>query len=559
MIELVILGGIVWAIVAAVQRRHEGGQRDIGSAFSVRRMFTYIMLFAAMIISAMGLTGLLGELMSSAAARADSTMAGPLAMTVVGIPVLAGLARWVRRTHDTDPDEKRSIGWSLYVNAALITSLSVGVGFAFAVADNVIDGNWRGPAVAGLIVWTAAWLSHWRVWRWAPPELMPRLHIWAGSIIGLWAGAISAGIVINGGIERVFAQASDVAAAATDPPSLWLPLTGVIIGGVVWTWHWLRHGLSSARTEGWHVTVLLFGVLAGLISAVAGAGFALYLALEWLVGDPGTTSAVAHFEQMSAPLAAVAVGLVVWRYYRSILGPSASRERTELDRVYDYLVAAVGLGTVAIGVVMLVMALFAALSPSIAGSEGGNMLLAAITLFVVGAPVWGVAWRRAQALAAGDDAEVRSTVRRTYLFGVFGVGGLVSFGALIAALVVVFEALLGERTGAVAADLDLPVALLATTGVIAAYHWMVYRAERHVEPAAVAMLQDVLFVGDGDIDTGELAARIHARVRMLHRLDVAEGAAVDMDSVVDAIAHTEGKHLLVVAGSNGDVDVIPYE
>jgi hypothetical protein len=211
--------------------------------------------------------------------------------------------------------------------------------------------------------------------------------------------------------------------------------------------------------------------------------------------------------------------------------------------------------------VLVVVAGFEAITPASASggdASSANTLLAAVTLFVVGTPVWATAWRRVQRFAVTDgEAEVGSAVRRTYLFAIFGIGGAVAFGALIALLGVVFEAMSGERTdGSIAEDLAVPVALLLTTSAAAAYHWVVYRGERQVT-ARVAR-RDVLLVGDGAAVAPEIAERAQVRVRTLHRLDLAEGSSLDVDAIVTAIDGVEGEHLLVLAGGD-EVQVVPYE
>ena len=65
-------------------------------------------------------------------------------------------------------------------------------------------------------------------------------------------------------------------------------------------------------------------------------------------------------------------------------------------------------------------------------------------------------------------------------------------------------------------------------------------------------------MGDGVHDVDEIVKRVHAKVRVLHRLDLPEGAAPSTDAIVDAIVHAEGEHLLVLADQD-EVRVLPYE
>lgn len=560
LLPLLVLGAIVYAIVAAVRRNREAAPDRGGGGSGVKRLFVYVMMFASLIVAAIGVTGVLGLAMSSAAARRDAALAGPLAMAVVAVPVFAALAVWVFRMLSADASERASIGWALYGNGALLATLGTTIGFAFAVASEVIDGDWNGAAVAGLIVWAAAWAGHWLVWQRIPSTMLPRTHLWMASAAGLWLVGGSLGFVVTDAVDRLF-DAADGAVVTQSTRDLWMALAAIVIGGAVWAWHWLLHGLRAQRSEGWYAYTLLAGVLAGLAAAVAGSGFGLYLVLEWLFGETGGVSATVHFAGLSWPIAAVVVGLAGWRYHRAVVGPSTTRERTEIDRIYDYLVSGVALATVAVAVVILVLAFFEAITPAAAGDQGEgtgiNTLLAAVTLLLVGAPMWAVTWTRVQRLATGNEEEAASSTRRTYLFGIFGVGGAVAFGALIALLVAVFQSMLGEGDGdSVARAIRWPVALLVTTGGGALYHWLVYRAERHL--VVRYPHRDVLLVGDGVLDVDEISKRVHAKVRVLHRLDLAEGEAPSTDAIVDAIAHAEGEHLLVIA-EHDEVRVLPYE
>ena len=557
-LEIVLLGVIIWAIVTAAKRRGET-QPDVGGVASARRLFQYVMAYAAFVVASIGFSNLLGSLISDAAARSEAELAVPLAMTIVGVPVYVALARWVWRTHAADPAERNGVGWALYVNAALITALTAGIGAYLGVARGVIDGDWEGGATAALVVWTAGWIAHWQAWRRVRPGQLTHLHLWIGSLVGLGVAAGSAGFVLAALGERALGALTTGVAATLSGDDLSMAAAAFVIGGAVWTWHWLMNGLTAERSEGWYITVLLFGVLGGLVTAVTGAGHGLYLLLEWFLGEPGTTSAVSHFQQLSTALATAVVGLAVWRYHRAVIGPSISRQRTEIDRAYDYIVSGVGLTTVAISLVVLIVALFEVVTPAAAAGDGDtDVLLVAVTLLVVGLPVWLTAWRRVQRIASTDpEAEIPSAARRTYLFAIFGVGGAIAFGALIALLVAIFEVILEDASDrGLAESVDIPAALLITTGLAAVYHWTVYRAERHV--STVGPRRDVLLVSAAPTIGAAVAEMAHVRVRTLHRLDVAEGIESDVEAIVAAIDRAEGEHLLVLAGVD-EIQVVPFE
>lgn len=557
LIPLIVLGAIVYAIVGAARRRGEdAGRQSDGS--SIRRLFVYGMTYVALVVAGIGLTGLFGRIFTSAAARRDSELAEPLALAVVGLPVFLALARWLWRTHLAEPVERTTLSWALYVNGALLLGVAVAVGFAFALANNLIEGSNAGEEIAGVLVWSAIWAAHWTAWRRIPPTLMPRAHLWLASAGGLWITAGSIGFLINEAVQRVFDTAT-AGATVTSSDEIRMAVAGAVIGAAVWSWHWLANGVRIARDVGWHAYVLIAGVLTGLVTAITGAAFVLYLVLEWLLGDPGAVTASAHFADGSAAIAAAIVGSGVWWYHRTVIGPRTSRVRTEIDRVYDYLVAAVSLATVATAIGILVLALFSVVTPADAATDGGgsiNTLLGAVTALVVGAPMWSITWRRIQSYAQADAGEISSPSRRVYLLAIFGVGGAIAFGALIALLVVVFEALFGEGAGrAIAGEVDVPIALLVTTGIAAWYHWLVYRAER--ETVAHVARRDVLLVTSNGIDIDDIALRTNTRIRVLHAVDGDPSPGVGLDAIVSAIAAVEGEHLLVL--TRGDVvEVIPY-
>ena len=136
---------------------------------------------------------------------------------------------------------------------------------------------------------------------------------------------------------------------------------------------------------------------------------------------------------------------------------------------------------------------------------------------------------------------------------VFGVGGAIAFGALIRLAFVIFEAILGERSGgSVLTDLRIPVGLLLTTGAIAAYHWMVFRAEQthHVTKRR----RDVVLIWAGGDDRA-IERLTNSKVRLMRRLDTSH-TDPDVTPIANAIDETDADSLLVVVNDDG-FEIIP--
>ena len=188
---LAVIGGLVYLIVSLTRGRSERNQRDGADAISIRRLFQYALLLAALLVAASGVSGVLSRIISDAAARRGSELAGPLALTVSGVPVFWLLGRWIWRQLKTDPKERNSVGWSLYLNAALIGSLVAAVGTAFSIADGFVSGDgYDGTEVAPFLVAVAVWWGHWVISQRMPPIVLEDLHILVGSASARWPAAL---------------------------------------------------------------------------------------------------------------------------------------------------------------------------------------------------------------------------------------------------------------------------------------------------------------------------------------------------------------------------------
>jgi hypothetical protein len=265
-------------------------------------------------------------------------------------------------------------------------------------------------------------------------------------------------------------------------------------------------------------------------------------------------------------LAAGLVGAWVWWYHLTVVGQVPQHQRGEPERTYEYVVAAVGLGAVAVGVATAIGAAVQAVAPAplAAGDPlGRNAIVVALTLLLLATPVWWVFWTRVQRRArAGDAAELRSSVRRSYLFGWFGVAGLTAAISVVVILFIVLRDLMaGELDVTVVHDVRVAIALVLVAGGVSAYHWSVQREDRAARPEQEQQRQPrhiLLVTSDGRTLADAVAERTGATVRTLHRLDVAHGRP-DADAVADAILASPHARLLVTVDGDGTIHAIPYE
>ncbi len=534
----------------------EGTAEQTGS--TIRRLFQYALLFGTVVLVAIGLSSILGQAFSVNEIAGDRrSLALPLAYLSVGLPTGLLLARWVRKQHLRQPLEAESPAWTLYLSIASITSLIVFVVAALRMLEALFGAeNYSGDALARMIVWFAVWAGHWVLVSRTPRQDRLVWHRLAGSATGLVVASVGLGNTIASALRQLFDQMSGGLAAVNYSWTWRNGLSWLIVGGLVWGWYWMANAIRTDRSSGpFQGYVVILGVLSGLITALVATSGLLYDVLVWFLGA-AESSAWRQFESAPGGVAALVTGLWVWWYHRTVLSPERSEGRPEIYRVYDYLVSVAGLVTSTTGATILLVAFFDTFSRQgeVAGSDGGiNLVLAAVTAFLVGVPVWGLVWLRTQRLAAGSAEETNSVSRRTYLFLLIGVGGTTALISLITVFFSVFQSILGE-TSNLLRDIRIPLSLVITVGSMAVYHWLVFKRDRVAYPADSSGIRSILLVGASEEVGKAIAHKTGAKVQILERSDDAQMLA--FDDVVKVLDGQTSARVMVVA--NGDTpEVIP--
>lgn len=561
--SLLFLGGLAALVVVGVRRliNREGGT---GDGHGVRRFFQYLLLYGLFVIVAIGLSNLLGRVFEATelAASGRSDLARGLTFTVIGIPLYLGVALWSRRRLAEDPGEARSFGWAAYVTLASLTAVVVAM---FALHDVL---SWAfgleasgGRSLARLVVWGGLLGVHWLVDERVTPRGRSLFHHLAGSLIGLATAAVGLAALVATALELLIGTENVIVGGGNE---LLEAATTLLVGAPVWLLYWILAAFRAERSPLWVGYTLVVGVGGGLVTAIAAASTLLYDVLVWLIGSPGTDDAARHFESLPSVVAAAAVGGLVWWYHHAVLESDGPGERTEVRRLYEYLMAAVGLLAAAGGLTTVLVALVEAVTGSSGLDVGGespiNTLLAALTLLAVGGPVWAYFWRSIQAAGADVPAEeVTSPTRRVYLFVLFGVGGVAAVIALLTGVFILFEDLFEGRLGLeTVRSMRFAIGVLATTGAIAAYHWAVYRSDReHAEPGLQGP-RYVLLVGaaDGAI-AAEVSRRTGGRVQSWPRGDD-QVVPWSIEEIMGVLASAPGEEVILVAGPAG-LQAIPVD
>lgn len=548
----------VVVIVLVVRAGRHGRGPAAAPGAPVRRFFQYGLMYAALLMVAIGLS-LLGRAAFEAEGmigRGATRVATPLSLLIVGGPLFVVLAVWTRRRMEEDPGERLSVGWLLYATAALITALVVTMVSAIdAVSAALGVRGASGTAWVTAVVWGAVWAGHWvATLRRVPPD-ESRSHRLLGSLVGLFAalGSVIAlgAVVATWAYDELFSR-NLLSTIGHDLRSLAGP---VVVSLAVWWWYWVRTARRQAPTVGWNAYVLLGGVLGGLLIAVVSAGVALFTVLGWLLGEAGPAGAAAHFSVLPGVAVAALLGAGTWRYHRDVLRRAGVPAADEVARTYSYLLSAVGLVAAAAGLTALVVALIEVASRPrgivfVGGTRG--VALWGLTLLAVGLPLWWTAWTSVHDSGRDPVEERTSLSRRLYLSGSFGLGGIVAVVSLLGVAAVFFEDLIGGSIGrGTLHETRVSLALVITVGAIAAYHWRVFRADRALGPSRGRAFERLVLVAPGDAASlaTALAERTGARVEVWQ--SASDGGSVSDEAIVEALTSLSGPDGIVIVDAGG--------
>ncbi|MGB7962215.1 MAG: DUF5671 domain-containing protein [Propionicimonas sp.] len=545
-LSLAFVIGIVVIVVVAARRRVPGGV----DAHSVRRFFQYVLLFALYVVVALGLAELLGRAFGAVPGEYEDPggdLAQALAFLLVGGPVAAGLSWWTWRRHRAEPDETDSGLFVAYVTITALVSLFVAATALQGVLADALGGRFDPDGLGVLVAWGAVWAGHWWLARRAVDTARGAPHLLLGSLVGLAMAAAGLVMALGAALDVLLRP-------GTAPGTLGLfeGASLLVTGALVWAGYWLVGAARLPRDTWWLAFVLLAGVGGGLVAILTAASQLLWSLLVWFVGDRAGADAATHFASATTQFATLVSGGLVWWYHRTMLG-ERREERTEVRRVYEYLVAGIGLIAAAAGVGTVLVAFVEAVTPGVDfGMTVRNTLLGGLTALLVGAPVWWLLWSRIRRAVASDPGtEVPSLTRRIYLVVLFGIAGIAAVVALIAAAVILFNDVVDAQvSGVTIRSMRYALGVLVATAAVSAYHGAIFGQDRARGIARARGPRSIVLVGPADPDAARALARATgARVEVWGRLDVAT-PPWDADALGGALAGMGGD-LLVVADPGG--------
>jgi hypothetical protein len=564
LIPLLILGGIAFGVVKLMSK-HDKTTGE-GAGVAIRRFFQYGVMLAMLILTSFGVAGLIDSV-ASAGSRITTDATGTalsIAFVFVGLPVFVGLGIYTAHRLKVDPREKQSAGWAIYLTIVLFGSLVTVMSLTGAFLAELLD-NGEIDTTIGIytVVWTVVWVGHW----WAAKHKGDPQRLHAHVLLGSGAGLFVSFFGVAAGATAVLAQIYDglfqtsIVDAGIEP--LVAPLIILVVGIPVWWWYWFRHGRHLNHGGLWLSFVLLLGVLGGAIAVVIGAGVMIFGVLEWFLGDPGTASPASHFDFLPVAIGFMAAGSASWLYHARLLGDRGDRRRTEVDRVYDYLLSGAGLVVAAGGVSTLITVSLKALAGlGLTSFESGDATAAALTLLVVGIPLWWRYWSTIQRYRRTDpDAELASATRRIYIFLLLGVAGIVAVVNLIIIVFMVFNDILEGRFGSTTLDdASVAISLVITAGMIAGYHFTVFLEDRKAIPDVVepTLMRATVVGSTTDPIVDAIRSDIGATVTVIDTVPQPV-TATGVEDALKVLKATHNRAVVVVADGAGGYRIMPVE
>lgn len=533
---------------------------------SLRRL--YVLLTAAFAAQAAlwNAIALTRGLLDPEADLVPSAVAFQVAVLVVTVPIFVLHWRWAGRLAGRAPEERAADARRFYLFAMaasfVVPMLSNAHDLVAALLRPVggdaepIAGDVVRAAVALVILGVVAWFNGRVIQDERAAVGEPGRAAAFRRLYTLGLAAVGLTMAINGaiGLLRVaIAGAGDVGAAVILGRRQTAELAAsALVGVVAWAWFWraaqARFASGAADEERSTLRkIYLYAVVLVTVLAVVFQSTTLVAGLlRSLLGLPS----LGDFRD---PLAVIVVNALAWALHRRVLLADAAAadeapRQAAIRRLYDYLVAAVGMGAGLAGLGGVVHVLIGLLGRAAIGDAQREMLAWSAAGLLSGLVVWTLPWRRAQAeaLADGDRAEAARDAlpRKAYLYFYL----LVAAVAFIVGCVYVVFRIVGVALGEpdpqndLGLDLARAVAVVAIAAATWAYHLRILRADGDLDATARRRRLAALTVVVADGGDGAFgAAVLTALARSLDGLKlVAAPQGEPARAAMGAAAHAAG-------------------
>lgn len=519
---------------------------------SIRRLYFYLVAFISIEVVVWGLVGLLRSIVDQTVSGGADALAQALALILVGVPIFLVHWMWAQRVSAHEEEEKEATLRAVFLYAILFGTLipvvqnilafidrslvqvaGLGAGRAFmsfreqTLADNLIAIGMN------LIVAAYFWNvlnSEWAILKDKENfSDVRRLYRYLWMLYGLLMTVFGSQQILR---YLIYLPGDVLGEMGREVLINGMAL--IVVGTPVWVYSWrvIQDSLTDPSEMGSNLRLGILYILAlgGVITVVTTSSMLVNVLVTRLFGADWT--AQYFVQQLGGPISVgVPLGMI-WAYYgywlnRHIEVVGDKVRQAGMKRLYNYILAFIGLVVSFIGVAMLLSFIIDMMTSNsfLAGDSNRSNLATSISLLVIGLPLWLMTWRpmQADALAVGEmgDHARRSVLRKTYLYlALFAsvIGGMAAAVGLVYQLIRVV--LTGDAGGDFVNTLLNTIQVLFLFVVVLIYHLNVLRADGASMVNALAEKQNafsvlVIDAGDGFVDSVKAAlVKLGAKVQV---------------------------------------------
>ena len=419
----------------------------------VRDILKYIALFLAVFFTSFGLSGLLAQVIdpNDVLYFSKEDTARWLSFVVVGIPVVAAISSWIRKSFTKNIEESFQPAWQLYLLFA--TTFSYAIWFLFLNGSlTVLAGEQYNPKglSSGLIAFIF-WLIHLKLIA-DHRSLLINLHRFIGWFAGITGGVVA----VISLLDIAFSKVSGIDTGHFQVQEAVITLA---ISVPTAFFYWQNFDSHATPLEARVYRTFAGQAIPALFATIA-ATFTVNAVITWVTGGD------AYWHDVPSTTATAIVLALVIIYFKKLV---AGYERDDITRVFQYLIS----GMAILGVAIANGALVAGILDT---SDNNDAIIFGVSLLITTLPTWFITWRRCQfALAIEFEAEHNAPVRRFYLYAMIGLPTIVAIGASVFVFFTFFKALLIGGIDRI--QLSTPLGVLISTALVALYHLRIQRRE----------------------------------------------------------------------------------
>lgn len=475
---------------------------------TVRRWYMFLVTAVSLQAVTWAVIALFRNLLTPGYQAPAAATAFQIAVVVVGLPIFLGHWLWAQRLAARDPEERETVLRRLYLYGTLAAFLGPLVANAFDLMTALlwlILGQPERPFayfefsptqsivrdLVALVVLGLLWFYHQRLAaadRQAIPETdnaatIRRLYIFGFSAAGL----VMSGIALISLLRWVMFQfGPGEAVGGRNNLEFSVEMARLGVGLPLWLifWQWaqrLFNGPSEAeRASALRKFYLYATIFIAALVAVTNATFILAGIFRRALDLP-------PMGDLHDSLPIVIGTAVLWAYHAAVIWGDArvageAPRQAGIRRLYLYLIAAIGLAALLVGL----SGDLSVLIRSLAGAPFGSALREQLAWFtaamVAGLPVWILPWRQAElgAEASGPVGaeERRSIVRKIYLYFYLFVATMTVLSGVVYIVYRLLSLVLGESNeGNLLSDLGQAIAFSLIAGGVWLYHGFVLRGD----------------------------------------------------------------------------------